>query len=97
MTALASPKRKLFSQFLNLSTPATRKAIRADLRQRITDEHPDIARQAAERRGGWGRRKGAGEHDGLVIAVALAGWWGDRLTWGDDMLDRIDEGDDESR
>ena len=29
-------------------------------------------RVAAERRGGWGRRKGAGGHDGLVIAVALA-------------------------
>ena len=27
-------------------------------------------------RGGWGRRKGAGEHDSLVIAVALADWMG---------------------
>ncbi len=48
---------------------------------------------------GW-KIPSAGEHDGLMIAVALAGWWGDRLTWGDDMLDRmtsIDEGDDESR
>ncbi len=25
-------------------------------------------------RGRWGRRKDAGEHDDLVIAVALAGW-----------------------
>ncbi len=37
MTALASPKRKLCSQSLNLST-LTRKALKADLRQRITDE-----------------------------------------------------------
>ncbi len=28
--------------------------------------------------GGWGRRKGAGEHDDLVIATALATWWGCR-------------------
>ncbi len=37
MTALASPKRKLCSQSLNLST-LTRKALRADLRSRITEE-----------------------------------------------------------
>ncbi len=51
MRALASPKRKLCSQFSNLSTLTTRKALRADLRSRITDKHPDIARQAAERQG----------------------------------------------
>ncbi len=45
MTALASLKRKPCSQSLNLST-LTRKALQADLRQRITDEHSDIARQA---------------------------------------------------
>ncbi len=31
--------------------------------------------------GRWGRRKGAGEHDGLVIAVALAGWYGEKRLW----------------
>ena len=51
MRALASPKRKLCSQFSNLSTLTTRKALRADLRSRITDKHPDIAWQAAERQG----------------------------------------------
>ena len=51
MRALASPKRKLCSQFSNHSTLTTRKALRADLRSRITDKHPDIARQAAERQG----------------------------------------------
>ena len=29
-------------------------------------------------RGRWGRLKGPGEHDGLVIAAALAGWWASR-------------------
>ncbi len=46
MTASASPKRKLCSQFSNLSTLTTRKALRADLRSRITDKHSDVARQA---------------------------------------------------
>ena len=41
-------------------------------------EHPDIARQAAERQGRMGSVKGAGEHGGLVIAVVLAGWWARR-------------------
>ncbi len=48
MTASASLKRKLSSRF----STSTRKALQADRRSRITDEHPDIARRAAERQEG---------------------------------------------
>ena len=79
MTALVSPKSKHCSQ-LSMLSGTTRKAIRAELRQRITDEHPDIARQA----------DGASEPADESADVALSG------RAGKDGAAQQDEGGPES-
>ncbi len=36
-----------------------------------------------------------GRNTDLVLALAVALWWGDRLTWDDDMLDHYEVDDGE--
>ena len=34
-----------------------------------------------------------GRNSDLVLALAVALWWGDRLTWDDDIIDRMTRDD----